>query len=303
MLSASSKLTLITIGFALVIGICVSVIIGMIGKRVANVPKENRNYKDSPPLAFQCLWFPIQIISHFLNPLLSENRQTQSMNQLRKAGLDYAIIPSQYIAARMIYGGIITLITCWVVTSFNPKVSSATLLSIAIVSGIVGYAYLGIWVNDRIHIRKNQLLKALPFYLDIMTLCIEAGLNLQGAIHQAVLKGPEGILRDEFQRVLRDIRAGKTRSESLRMLSQRVNEPNITSLTSALIQAEQMGMNLAPILRTQSDQRRTERFLRAEKLAMEAPVKMLFPLIAFIFPCTFVVLFFPIVMKFMNVGV
>jgi tight adherence protein C len=63
-----------------------------------------------------------------------------------------------------------------------------------------------------------------------------------------------------------------------------------------------MGMNLGPVLRVQADQRRAERFLRAEKLAMEAPVKMLFPLIAFIFPCTFIVLFFPIVMKFMNSG-
>ena len=70
----------------------------------------------------------------------------------------------------------------------------------------------------------------------------------------------------------------------------------------AVIQAERMGMNLGPVLRAQADQRRSERFLRAEKLAMEAPVKMLFPLIAFIFPCTFLVLFFPIVMKFMNSG-
>ena len=69
-----------------------------------------------------------------------------------------------------------------------------------------------------------------------------------------------------------------------------------------MIQAERMGMNLGPVLRAQADQRRSERFLRAEKLAMEAPVKLLFPLIAFIFPCTFIVLFFPIVIQFMHAG-
>jgi tight adherence protein C len=69
-----------------------------------------------------------------------------------------------------------------------------------------------------------------------------------------------------------------------------------------VIQAEIMGMNMGPILRTQADQRRVERFLRAEKLAMQAPVKMLLPLVAFIFPCTFIVLFFPIAMKFMHSG-
>jgi tight adherence protein C len=125
---------------------------------------------------------------------------------------------------------------------------------------------------------------------------------MQGAMTQAVSKGPKGVVRDEFQRVLRDIRAGKSRAESLRAMADRVSEAAVTNFSTAVIQAESMGMNLGPVLRAQADQRRAERFLRAEKLAMEAPVKMLFPLIAFIFPCTFIVLFFPIVMKFMNSG-
>ena len=102
---------------------------------------------------------------------------------------------------------------------------------------------------------------------------------------------------------LRDVRAGRPRIDALRALADRMDEPSITNLVSALIQAENMGMNLGPILRAQSEQRRAERFARAEKLAMEAPVKMLFPLIAFIFPCTFVVLGFPIAMKFLHQGV
>jgi tight adherence protein C len=117
-----------------------------------------------------------------------------------------------------------------------------------------------------------------------------------------VAKGPKGVLRSEIQRVLRDIRAGKARADALRGMAERLNEPNVTHFVTAVIQAERMGMNLGPVLRAQADQRRSERFLRAEKLAMEAPVKMLFPLIAFIFPCTFIVLFFPIAMKFMHPG-
>ena len=126
---------------------------------------------------------------------------------------------------------------------------------------------------------------------------------MQGAMNQAVAKGPKGVLRDEIQRVLRDIRAGKGRADSLRAMSERLQEAPVTSFTTAVIQAESMGMNLGPVLRAQADQRRSERFLRAEKLAMEAPVKMLFPLIVFIFPCTFIVLFFPIVMKFIHAGI
>lgn len=147
------------------------------------------------------------------------------------------------------------------------------------------------------------MLKTLPFFLDIITLCVEAGLNLTGALAHAVAKGPAGPLRDEFSRILRDVRAGKSRADALRTFADRMNEPAISNLVSSLIQAETIGMSLGPLLRAQAEQRRAERFARAEKQAMEAPVKMLFPLIAFIFPCTFLVLAFPIVMKFMRMGI
>ena len=111
--------------------------------------------------------------------------------------------------------------------------------------------------------------------------------------------GPLGI---EINRVLREVRAGKARIDALRDFSTRLDFTPITSFVSALIQGEKTGSSLGPILRAQSDQRRSERFLRAEKLAMEAPVKMLGPLIFFIFPCTFIVIGFPIAMKFLASG-
>ena len=85
-------------------------------------------------------------------------------------------------------------------------------------------------------------------------------------------------------------------------LSMGMNTPAIAGLVSALVQADGLGMSLGPVLRAQAEQRRAERFARAEKLAMEAPVKLLLPLIAFIFPCTFAVLAFPIAIKFMQMG-
>ena len=101
---------------------------------------------------------------------------------------------------------------------------------------------------------------------------------------------------------VRDVRAGRSRTDALRTLADRMDEAVISSFVAAVIQAEQTGMALGPILRAQAEQRRNERFSRAEKLAMEAPVKLLFPLIAFIFPCTFLVLGFPIAMKFLHMG-
>lgn len=294
--------------FALAIGLSVALFAWVISYRVAEVPAEDRQYKDSPPLGFRLVWYPIHWISYFIGPLVSAKKHVSLTTRLRKAGLDFALSPAQFIAGCIVAGMFLAVLMCWALSIFDIPADDGTGFSIAsylevgAVAALFGYAYPSIWLRDVLARRKSELLKSIPFYLDIITLCVEAGLNMQGAMGQAVTKGPNGALREEFQRVLRDIRAGKARAEALRSMAERLAEPNVTSFVTAVIQAEKMGMNLGPVLRVQADQRRSERFLRAEKLAMEAPVKMLLPLIAFIFPCTFIVLFFPIAMKFMNSG-
>ena len=115
-------------------------------------------------------------------------------------------------------------------------------------------------------------------------------------------KGPRGPLGAELERALRDLRAGPTREQALRGIADRLAMPAVSSLVAALLVAEKQGGSLGPVLRAQAEQRRNERFMRAEKLAMEAPVKMLPPLLVFIFPCTFVVLLFPVASRFLQEG-
>ena len=261
------------------------------------VPPEDRSYRDRPPIAFRIVWWPVQWIAHYLGPVLSIHYRHRLLARLRRAGLDYAMSPEQFLAGRLLCTAACALLCDWVLTAFGQPLQWWPLAAAA-----AGFVFPAIWLRDQIEQRRRETLKTLPFFLDIITLCVEAGLNLAGALAQAVAKGPPGPLREEIGRVLRDIRAGKPRTDALRSFADRMNEPSITNLVSALIQAEHMGTNLGPILRAQSEQRRAERFARAEKLAMEAPVKLLFPLIAFIFPCTFVVLGFPIVMKFLHLG-
>lgn len=292
--------------FALAIGLSVALCAWIVTHRVAKIPAEDRQYKDSPPLGFRLVWFLIHWISYFIEPILPKKKCLNLSIRLRKAGLDYALTPAQFVAGCIAFGVFLAALAAWALSVLNGgdggRTSIVRYLQVSAVAALCGYAYPSIWLRDLLLRRKSELLKSIPFYLDIITLCVEAGLNMQGAMGQAVAKGPKGVLREEFQRVLRDIRAGKARADSLRSMAERLAEPNIASFVTAVIQAEKMGMNLGPVLRVQADQRRSERFLRAEKLAMEAPVKMLFPLIAFIFPCTFIVLFFPIAMKFMNSG-
>lgn len=151
------------------------------------------------------------------------------------------------------------------------------------------------WVDDQIKKRHFLITRALPYNLDLLTLSVEAGLDFTGALNKVVEKGKGGPLRDEFMLVLKQLKMGKTREEALKNLIARVDLPALTSFVSALIQADKMGTSIGKVLRIQSTQLRIERSQRAEKLANEAPVKMLFPLIACIFPTVFLVLFGPII--------
>lgn len=301
---AGIVLTLISLAAGLVFAL----LAWLFSRALSTVPPEDRSYKDRPPLGYRLLWQPINWTAHFIGGHVSARRQAALQVRLGQAGVDFAISPLQFAASRTVGAVLVALLCWWMLASFDqpvpgmPGMPLSRTLMLMSAGALAGWSYPAIWLRDRVNTRRRELLKTLPFYLDIVTLCVEAGLNMQGALTQAVAKGPKGVLRDEFQRLLRDIRAGKSRAASMRSMAARLSESSVTAFTTAVIQAESMGMNLGPILRAQADQRRTERFLRAEKLAMEAPVKLLFPLLAFIFPCTFIVLFFPIAMKFIHSG-
>lgn len=275
----------------------VLLIFWLFSRLVNAVPEQDRTWNDPPPLGFRIIWWPIEWISYYVGPLISSKSQVARLTALRQAGLDYTMNPAQFLSGRIVWGLMSAMLAYWLADSF--QIFSITLLSFAFA---IGFYFPAIWLSDLIQIRHKQMIKTLPFFLDIITLCVESGLNINSALQQAVVKGPKGVLQSEFQRVLRDIRAGSNRSDALRNMGQRLNHSAVTNFTSTLIQAEASGMSLGPILRAQSEQRRNERFTQAEKVAMEAPVKLLFPLIVFIFPCVFIILLFPIVMKIIAQG-
>jgi tight adherence protein C len=177
-------------------------------------------------------------------------------------------------------------------------------LLLSLIVALLGLFYPMIWVNDQVTKRHLQISRALPFNLDLLTLSVEAGLDFTAALAKVVEKGKHGPLRDELSLVLKQLKMGKTREEALKSMIVRVDHPALSQFVTALIQADKMGTSLGKVLRIQSTSLRIERTQRAEKLANEAPVKMLFPLIACIFPTVFMVLFGPIVFafKYGNVG-
>lgn len=284
--------------FAVLIGISLCLALYSAYRIHAEVPAEDRTYLDRPPLLLRLLWPLIRLVAHYFGGLVGERAGARIQARLRRAGQDYALNPEQFFAARIVSVLFAAGMSWFLLAALHKETVAAVSVFAAL-----GYLYPDLWLKETTDRRNRAILKALPFYLDVVTPSVEGGLNLTGGLAQAADKGPDGPLKLEFNRVLRDIRAGKPKTDAMRDMADRLDMPAIGSLVSALIQAETMGMSLGPVLRAQADQRRAERFQRAEKLAMEAPVKMLAPLVMFIFPNTFIILGFPIVMKFLKSGI
>ena len=215
---------------------------------------------------------------------------------LIKAGEPKVYKPEDIMALQeigFVVGLLLGLIVCNAI-DFN--------LGLSLLGALIGLFYPLIWVNDQVNKRHLQISRALPFNLDLLTLSVEAGLDFTAALAKVVEKGKVGPLREELALVLKQLKMGKTREEALKSMIARVDLSALSTFVTALIQADKMGTSLGKVLRIQSTQLRIERTQRAEKLANEAPVKMLFPLIACIFPTVFMVLFGPIVFAFMYGG-
>ena len=163
----------------------------------------------------------------------------------------------------------------------------------------VGLALVGLvlpnqWLTGRIKSRQKSILKSLPDAIDLLTISVEAGLGFDLAMQRVVEKWDNELSR-EFARVLADTRLGKNRRDALRELTGRTGVSDLSTFVAAIIQADQLGVSIAKILRVQSDQLRIRRRQRAEELAHQAPIKMLFPLVFLIFPAMFVVILGPAV--------
>jgi tight adherence protein C len=148
------------------------------------------------------------------------------------------------------------------------------------------------WLRRTAAWRERLVLRELPFHLDMLALALESGSTLLLALRSCTPRAPPGPLRDAFEALAFDLQAGRLRSDALAALQRRVDFDSITALTTAVREADRSGAGLARVLRIQADQRRHERFHHAERRAMEAPVRMLGPLVLCIFPCTFIVIGF-----------
>ena len=157
-----------------------------------------------------------------------------------------------------------------------------------------------VWLQAQTRKRKTMIFRSLPFALDLMTLSVEAGLDFTSALARILKKASNTPLGEELAELLRQIQMGQPRAEALRQLAHRVDMEEMTNVTGSLIQADELGASIGPILRIQAEQMRIRREQLAEKKAMEAPVKILLPLILFIFPTVFLIILGPVALSLLQ---
>jgi tight adherence protein C len=218
--------------------------------------------------------------------------EAKARRNLIRAGEPQGYKPEDIMALQEVSAVVGLLMGLFILNGVNENLAWSLLFM------LLGTYYPLLWLNDQVKKRHLQISRALPYNLDLLTLAVEAGLDFTAALAKVVEKGKAGPLREELQLVLKQLKMGKTREEAMKSMIVRVDLPSLTTFVTALIQADKMGTSLGKVLRIQSTQMRIDRTQRAEKLAGEAPVKMLFPLIACIFPTVFMVLFGPIVFQF-----
>jgi tight adherence protein C len=163
---------------------------------------------------------------------------------------------------------------------------------LALAFGGLGWMFPGLYLNSRVRRRQAEVSAELPDALDLLAVSVEAGLGFDGAV-QKLTEHMDGPLIEEFELALGEIRIGEGRSEALKKMAERSSSQEMASFVRAIIQADQLGISLGRILKVQAGDTRLKRQLLAEEKAMKAPIKMLFPTVAFIFPAMFLVVLGP----------
>jgi len=302
-----------TLGLLLILAVILAVVLVIVGMRApeARDPIQARlaefGVRDEP-LSLEEIelsqGFYDRIVLPFFNRVgkISQRFTPQATlestrRRLEMAGNPMRMDPAFFLTLRFIlallFGG-----TIFVVFLVSGRSWSQGLL-LTLVFLLVGFMFPDLWLSSRVSRRQKSVFRAMPDALDLLTVCVEAGLGFDAAMAKVQEKW-DNDLALEFGRVIQEIRLGKLRRDALRDMAERIGVAELTSFVAAVIQSEQLGVSLAKVLRIQSDQMRVRRRQLAEEEAHRAPIKMIFPIALLIFPSILIVLLGPAAMLLMR---
>ena len=244
---------------------------------------------ESPLEKMKKSWLP------FTNKLkvYDSNIKAQGIRRrLVKAGSPMGVV--EFLAFKILAMVSLPIIGALFLTSFL----SMTLI---ILGGLaIGFILPDIWLSRKISRRQMHIRRDLPNIIDLLNLCVSGGLDFMLAVNRVIKDLPPCDLTKELAEVYRETHMGKTRREALKNFASRVDTPEVYSFVRTLIQAERMGTPISDALKVQSEEIRIRRFQRGEALALKAPIKLLFPLFAFILPTVLIIVGGPIILQFMR---
>lgn len=223
--------------------------------------------------------------------------QEKVKEKLDAAGNPRNVKPAEFLGFQVLFGMVVFLLS--LVLFHASAYSLFKAIFLALVLGALAVYIPWFTLSGMASKRQTEMRSTLPEIMDLLVISVEAGLTFELALGKVVQRFP-GSIAQEFARVIREVQMGKVRKDALKDMAERSHVPELSSLINAVIQADQLGVSLAQILRIQADMIREKRQQMIEEQAMKAPIKMLFPLILFIFPCMFIILLGPALISIMH---
>lgn len=228
----------------------------------------------------------------------NESYRKQVSRKILTAGLSKELNVDEFIGLQILWGVAVPLFL--LLLNFSLQLGFSPV--VVVLLGVFGAYFPHLYCNQQKKQRYTSVVVDLPFFIDLMALSTEAGLDFIGAIQRIVDKAENSVLADELGVVLKDIKLGSSRADALRGLSDRLDISEITSFCSVIIDADQTGASIAQVLKDQSQQMRLERFVRAEKAGAKASQMILLPLMFFVLPAVFITVFGPVALQFLYGG-
>lgn len=254
---------------------------------------EKRETPRQLPLMFKMLLpFTGNVEGIVKSPFFDTSRKMAGEHILM-AGYDQLIDEYQFVGVQVL----LSMAGLFFVVLFS--IAKQPVLGVLFLSML--YLYPKIWLKGIVRKRHHEIQRALPNVLDLLTLSVEAGKDFLTSLRDILARRRRDALGEELERTFREIQLGKQRRVALKELSKRVQQPDLSNVLNSIVQADELGVSIGQILRIQGDQLRGKRFNRAEKLANEAPVKILFPLVLFILPSVIIILMGPLILKSFNI--
>lgn len=230
-----------------------------------------------------------------------QNVMQETNRKLELSGKAGWVDAPMFLASRFVVAAVLGVGTFLVCTFSILAQPLARAMLYSIIGLAIGFFFPQMWLDEQIKKRQLEIRKAMPDALDLLTICVEAGLGFDAAMSNVAQKW-ENELSLAFARAIREVQLGKVRREALKSMADRIDLAEMSSFVAAIIQSEQLGVSMAKVLRIQAEQMRMRRRQYAEELAHQAPVKMLLPMVGFIFPSIFIVLMTPAILQIMKVN-